>query len=536
MVALRMLALLALVALISLAGCGEENPATDPPGEPPIPGEGAAEPTPTGQERGLDTEWWERKPAVRLVLVGGQKGKLKPCGCSSPQMGGLARAASVLHQLRRRAEQDGTAVGALAAGWSLAGSLQPQEEAKADYVRAVYEQLGFEGVLLGDSDLRVPAMGVPRGAVGPAVPRPPVNVVLSDACTAAGTTPELKCEVGGIPLRAFSIADPARAEDLVEAGLVQAVPMLAGVFENLKPDPDTLWLATCDLADPELRSVLQGKLGQLGPAVIVSVAPHGFGVRKADRVPVQPGGAPLVVELDEYGKGLGVLDLEAAPDGKGWLASYRFIELVPQWEKYGGAPQALVESLDRLYRQMVREAGYLADVQRHPDEGPTYVGSSACAACHASIYNEWRRTPHAAALETLENSDYAWDPECIRCHVVGWERNADGASWTAWGSGFRTPDATPYLGGVGCESCHGPGAAHVSDPWNKDLFRVATAAARAGPNQTRPDRRACVRCHDPENSHGFEDGFEAHYLPAVDHRRVPKDLKTVVPEAAAPPK
>jgi hypothetical protein len=166
---------------------------------------------------------------------------------------------------------------------------------------------------------------------------------------------------------------------------------------------------------------------------------------------------------------------------------------------------------------MVREGGYLARFPRHPDEGPAYVGSSACAACHAAIYNAWRRTPHAAALETLQQKDYGWDPECVRCHVVGWERSTDGRSWTAWESGFATPDKTPYLGGVGCESCHGPGAAHVDDPW------------KAEPARTKPDKGWCVRCHDPENSHGFDEGYQRVFLPGVDHREVPQDRKTVVP-------
>ena len=41
--------------------------------------------------------------------------------------------------------------------------------------------------------------------------------------------------------------------------------------------------------------------------------------------------------------------------------------------------------------------------------------------------------------------------QCYVCHTVG----------NGWPSGFVDATNTPWLENVGCENCHGPGAAHV---------------------------------------------------------------------------
>jgi thiol-disulfide isomerase/thioredoxin len=76
------------------------------------------------------------------------------------------------------------------------------------------------------------------------------------------------------------------------------------------------------------------------------------------------------------------------------------------------------------------------------------VGARACKECHAAEYNHWRRSPHARAMRTLGKRPQA---ECVQCHA------------TARVSGPPPSQLKDYLvdESVGCESCHGPGDAHV---------------------------------------------------------------------------
>lgn len=91
-------------------------------------------------------------------------------------------------------------------------------------------------------------------------------------------------------------------------------------------------------------------------------------------------------------------------------------------------------------------------------EGP-HVGSAACAECHGSEHTWWTGDAHGKAMTSLagkthEGAPAAQQVACVRCH----------ASPTRHGGVAPTElDAFALAeGGVGCESCHGPGAAHVA--------------------------------------------------------------------------
>lgn len=109
-----------------------------------------------------------------------------------------------------------------------------------------------------------------------------------------------------------------------------------------------------------------------------------------------------------------------------------------------------------------------------------YVGSEVCRLCHEEVYNKWRETKHAHALETLVAKKQANNAECLRCHTVGFGEQ----------TGFTLQERQPYLAAVGCEMCHGRAGYHVRADDQTDNFVQVNEAT-------------CVKCHDKKNSPKF---------------------------------
>ncbi|UCE27239.1 MAG: hypothetical protein JSW52_00350 [Candidatus Coatesbacteria bacterium] len=101
-----------------------------------------------------------------------------------------------------------------------------------------------------------------------------------------------------------------------------------------------------------------------------------------------------------------------------------------------------------------------------------YVGSETCSMCHTDKHDSWSETAHAESIKVLVDSGMAENEECLTCHT------------TALGT-----DA--YEKAVACESCHGPGSAHVE------------AGGGAGSIERATDESLCLKCHTDEWSPDF---------------------------------
>ncbi len=81
-----------------------------------------------------------------------------------------------------------------------------------------------------------------------------------------------------------------------------------------------------------------------------------------------------------------------------------------------------------------------------------------CGNCHVGHFNEWKGTAHSHAWADLQASDHV-QPSCEACHSVGDYGNFVTDSMVA----FKATRDDRYQD-VQCESCHGPGLTHVTDP------------------------------------------------------------------------
>jgi len=120
-----------------------------------------------------------------------------------------------------------------------------------------------------------------------------------------------------------------------------------------------------------------------------------------------------------------------------------------------------------------------------------YLGMEICNRCHADIMPGFVLSRHFKAFDTLKGKGEEANPKCLVCHTTGYGRP----------SGYDPAEVekgAPYLRGVQCEACHGPGTMHA-----RDGSYVVSA------------RESCRACHTSQWSPHFD--FET-YWKRVAHR------------------
>jgi hypothetical protein len=139
------------------------------------------------------------------------------------------------------------------------------------------------------------------------------------------------------------------------------------------------------------------------------------------------------------------------------------------------------------YKDRLAEENLVAAAPRLPPEtGGFFVGPETCGSCHKPQFKVFEKMKHAHAYESLLPRKGQHDPECLRCHTTGF----------GFETGFCGIEATPRLASVSCESCHGVGSNHISNP-------------QPGFGAIKEPAKLCVRCHDKENSPKFH--FETYW-------------------------
>jgi len=123
------------------------------------------------------------------------------------------------------------------------------------------------------------------------------------------------------------------------------------------------------------------------------------------------------------------------------------------------------------------------------------VNLTICGNCHVGQQGGWELTAHANAFDRIAASDPA---SCKDCHAVTERGNASEAQ-----IGFASTQDARYQD-VQCESCHGPGAAHVSNPdvAEHPLASIAVphpegagALAPGGALHVAQATEGCAECH-----------------------------------------
>lgn len=131
-----------------------------------------------------------------------------------------------------------------------------------------------------------------------------------------------------------------------------------------------------------------------------------------------------------------------------------------------------------------------------------------CKVCHSTIYKDWSRSTHAAALRDLQyqaelskSSSPRW--LCLNCHIPVQNQRKSIIRYLKKGNVFhpvreKNPGYDPVMRkeGITCATCH------VRKDKTGKAYIIGGLGSRFAPHPVKKDkaflRKMCLRCHDPK--------------------------------------
>ena len=463
------------------------------------------------------------KPELVLVASGEQHGYFEPCGCTANQLGGMSRRAGLFEQLK--------SLGWEARGIDLGGLSRrtgPQAQLKFETTLEALRELRYVGLGMGPEDLKLGTgyllsqhltdgdppltfLGANLIFFGSKELGTPLPFTIFEhdglkvgvTCVMSDT---IRREV--IPDRA---ADDAAAADLQWTDPVIAMKEVSQKFDEAGVEFQIL-LSQSTLDESR-------KLAQEFPTFDLIISANG--VTDGERQPEMIGSVRLL-QVGKKGQQVGVIGIY--PENAQEPVRFELVTLRGEQFKDSARMTELMKKYqDRLKDDSVITA---SEPVAHPS-GAAFVGANKCGECHTKAFEIWKATPHAHAFESLDPTQKrkgherlhgvlrTFDPECLSCHVTGWEPQ----EYVRFQTGFLNEEFASsgddkllqkLLAGSQCENCHGPGSRHI------ELIESDPAAAVRDVKITlqQAEEQTCVKCHDGDNSPDFK--FEK-YWEAVKH-------------------
>ena len=453
-------------------------------------------------------DWPE--PKLTLVITGRQDGYLEPCGCAGKERmkGGLSRRHSLFEDLREA--RGWTTVGLDVGGMVLDSGRQA--EMKFQTTAEAFSTMGYDAIGLGTGELRLQA------------------ALLVSFVASAGSqrSPFVSANVG---LFGFDTGFTEKQQIVEAAGMKLGITSIFG-----KEYQKEINNSEIEMVDPEvaLAPLVPALKEQCDLLILLAHATMEESIELARKFPdfdlvVTAGGPPEPPPVPEKIEGTDTLLIQVGTKGENAtvLGIYEESRQAIRYQRvtidsrYPDSPG--IRQLMALYQEQLRVTGLEGlGIRPIPHASKEilgkFVGSQECKSCHEESYKVWKKSGHAKAWNTLVIQDppRTFDPECISCHVIGWNPT----HYFPYESGFLSEAETPGLIDVGCESCHGPGGAHVRAEMGADVELQRKLQEASVVTKEEAQKRLCTECHDLDNSPDFE--FET-YWPKVEHYDFPEE-------------
>ena len=472
---------------------------------------------PDTERKTILPDW--NSPAAVLLMTGEQHGYFEPCGCSIHQLGGMARRADLVRILT---EERKWPVGGLDVGGTVRRNRR-QDQIKFLTLFEAFRKLKYGVVAVGLEELKLGAdFLLQQQVVDPAEAQRAVgivgaNVVLYDPPLEGWPLQSRIVQVGSVKIGVTAIVGQSLRDEVAPLGVmnnilvidpVDAIPQALAALKVETPDV----LILLSHGQPEEAKQLAEKFPEF--QIVLTAG----GPEEADKTPVVVGNT-WILQAGHKGKRVGVLGY--FPDSQTERFRYDLIDLDDQ--RFENAPA--MRELMKTYQQQLQDEEISTSDEllfKHPS-GHAFVGADKCGECHTKAFNVWKSTPHAKAFKTLISGregavdplSRIHDPECLSCHVTGWEPQ----QMLRYDTGFMSQQITPHLLNQQCENCHGPGSDHVrqqekfaSDESSVTLEELKSGQATVRRTLAQAKSGDCAKCHDSDNDPKFTpDAFDQYW-------------------------
>jgi hypothetical protein len=451
------------------------------------------------------------KPAAVLVVTGEQQGYFEPCGCTANQLGGMTRRAGLFRKLRElNWDVRGVDLG------SISSRTGVQAQLKFETTLQALRELGYVALGIGPEELRLdPGYLLAQHMTDDEDFLGFVSANLTFFGSRDLGTPLAKriVTVGGVRIGITSVLSETLRSQVLPADGPSGDAEWSSAEESLRTV-----LQEFDAEQVQFRVLLSQatldesrQYAKTFPQFNVILCAQGFGDGEAEPELVGP---VRLIQAGEKGKTAGVLCIY--PEDTEQPVRFELVTL--SGARFGDDP-AMVQLLQQ-YQQRLREQRLVsAEAPVSHPSGASFVGARKCGECHTKAFAVWENSSHAHALESLDPAKARrgaerlhgiqrfHDPECLACHVTGW----DPRDYVRFESGFLNEEfaSSPaerglelLLAGNQCENCHGPGSRHVELIENGADAAEAAQSVRVTLQQAK--ETGCYRCHDGENSPEFD--------------------------------
>ncbi len=410
---------------------------------------------------------------LTLVYTGNLDGELEPCGCSlEGDFGGIRRQATIIDRLRKNKPQ----LFLISSGGFLR-SESAHDRLTGEYILKGVNALKYDAIGVQWADLAYGASFVKENDL------PWVASNWSDATFKA----EQRIARSGKTIAFFSWIDPRESPQR---------HMQASHEMTAENDDSTALLQSLQ------RAKQDGVITVLATTLKLDEARQRFPlehidillVRSAYEKYAEPRKVDNTLVLQPGSRGMRMAELDVVFDVNGVIKSWQH-RIIPLPKTIPDAKR--LASWYKEYNARVKE-DYEKGVQlaKAAQSGASpYAGAQVCQSCHVAEHKTWHGSRHGHAYGTLRRVNKAFDPNCIVCHTVGFNKPG----------GFIDDDTTPQLSNVQCESCHGAAQAHVTSGGAQPVANIDWSR-----------EKMCGQCHTQAHSPSFNIDV---YWPKIQHQR-----------------